>query len=328
MRKLLLAVKTEWELYEPPEWAPDELRRGFPELTVEVFRDYAEAAPHLPDAEIFVGWSLPAPKLALAKKLRWVHSLMSGVAQFSYPEMAASPVILPNAATVHAAPVAEHAWALILAMARRLPSAVRYQQQKQWAAVDIWRETPRPFELSGLTLGLVGLGAIGSDIARKARAFGMRVVAVRRNPERGSDVADAVYGPDGLPRLLAESDIVVLAAPSTPETRGLIGESELAQMKREALLVNVARGTLVDEAALCRALEEGRLGGAALDVTASEPLPADSPLWRAPNLLLTPHLSSATDRIWRRHIELLRENIRRYLAGEPLLNAVDKSAGY
>ncbi len=328
MKKLLMAVKSRVELYRLPAWLPKELQSRFAELTVVALDGYEAADSELPDVEIFVGWSLPAAKLALARNLKWMHSLMTGVAQLCYPEMVASPVVLTNAATVHAPVVAEHAWALILASARRIPSAVESQGRREWAQQKIWDTQPRPFEVGGLTLGLIGLGAIGREVARRARAFGMRVLAVKRRADRNREWADEVYGPEELPRLLSQSDVLVLAAPDTPQTRGMLAEREFALMKPSALLVNVGRGTLLDEKALVRALREGRLGGAALDVSAQEPLPPDSPLWDAPNLLLTPHLSSATERLWPRHLELLAENVRRYLAGEPLLNVVDKAAGY
>lgn len=328
MRKLLMAVRSQVELYHLPSWLPPQLQNRFPELTVVALDGYEGIERELPDAEIYVGWSLPPQQLACAQSLKWIHSLMTGVGQLCYPEMVASPVVLTNAATVHAAPVAEHAWALLLAVARRIPSSVCFQAKKEWAQQEIWDEPPRPFELSGLTLGLIGLGAIGREISRRARAFGMRVIAVKRHPERGREWADEVYSPQELPRLLEQSDVLVLAAPGTPDTRRMLGEREFALLKPSALLVNVSRGSLLDEEALARALREGRLKGAALDVTEQEPLPPDSPLWEAPNLLLTPHLASATERLWSRHLALLTENTRRYLAGEPLLNVVDKTAGY
>jgi len=328
MRKLLIAVRSQVELYHLPSWLPQQVQSRFPELAVVALDGYEGMKQELPDSEIYVGWSLPAKHLARAKNLKWMHSLMTGVGQLCYPEMVASPIILTNAATVHAAPVAEHAWALILASARRLPSTVFFQAKKEWAQQQIWDTQPRPFEVSGLTLGLIGLGAIGREISRRARAFGMRVIAVKRQPERGREWADEIFGANDLPRLLGQTDVLVVAAPATPQTRHLLGEKEFALMKPSALLINVSRGSVVDEEALCRALREGRLKGAALDVTEEEPLSPDSPLWDAPNLLLTPHLASATERLWSRHLALLTENVRRYLAGEPLLNAVDKAAGY
>ncbi len=328
-RKVVIAVQPKVELYGVPAWVAEEVQRRFPDFDLRSHSAYTpELDRDLADAEVFVGWSLPSKKFALARKLKWVHSLMTGVRQLCYPEMVASGVVMTNAATVHALPVAEHAWALILAAARRLPSAVRHQRQRQWAAQEISDEQPRMFELSGLTLGLFGLGAIGKEVARRGRAFGMRVIAVRRRPESGASDTDEVWGAAELPRLLAAADVLVLAAPSTPETRRRFGACEFARMKVGSLLVNVSRGDLVDEEALCAALAAGRPGFAALDVTAEEPLPATSPLWSAPNVLLTPHLSSVTDRLWPRHVELLSENLRRYLAGEPLLNVVDKAAGY
>lgn len=253
---------------------------------------------------------------------------MTGIAQFSYPQMIASPVIISNAATVHAIPVGEHAWSLILALARRIPSAVRAQHRQEWAAEAIWDERPRPFEVGGRTIGIVGFGAIGREVAKAARGFGMRVLAVKRHPDRGAEQADEVAGLDRLHGALGASDVVVIALPDTAETRGLIGAKEIAAMKPGALLINVSRGSVIDESELNRALRSGHLGGAGLDVTAVEPLPAESPLWTAPNLLLTPHLASATERLWPRHYDLLADNVQRYLSGQPLRNPVDKNAGY
>lgn len=328
MRKLLIAVRPQVELYRPPDWFVTRLRESFPELTVVRLDGYEGIERQLIDAEIFVGWSLPLPKLALARRLKWIHSLMTGVGQLCYPELVASPIVLTNAAPVHAPTVAEHAWALILALSRRIPRAVAAQQRREWALQQMWDERPRPFDLGGRTLGLIGLGAIGREVAARGRAFGMRVVAVKRRPEAARDAADVVYGAAELDRLLAESDVIVLAAPATRETNRLLGEREFQRLKPGAVLVNISRGSLLDEAALMGALVSGRLSGAALDVTETEPLPPESPLWAAPNLLITPHLSAASENLWPRHFDLLAENTRRYLAGQELLCTVDKSAGY
>jgi phosphoglycerate dehydrogenase-like enzyme len=256
----------------------------------------------------------------------------------------------------------------MLALAKRVPQAVRYQDQKTWSQQLLWDAQPRPRELSGATLVLVGFGAIGREVARLAAAFGMRVLAVREHPSSasapsraggspavppaaspaadpsegrgfsravpGSDdpAASAAevqqLGPADLDRALRDADFVVLAAPLTEKTRGLISAARLAQMKREAYLVNVSRGPLIDDAALVAALEQHRIGGAALDVFEQEPLPADSPYWTPPNVLITPHSASLTDRLWERHYALLSENLRRFLSDRPLLGLVDKHAGY
>jgi phosphoglycerate dehydrogenase-like enzyme len=192
----------------------------------------------------------------------------------------------------------------------------------------MWHEGPRPHEISGATLGIIGFGSIGRDTARLAKGLGMHVVVVREHPERRGGYADRVLGPGSVDDLLAISDYVVLAAPVTPSTQHIIGAERLTRMKPTAYLINVARGSLVDEPALIVALRDERIGGAALDVFDEEPLPADSPLWNLPNVLITPHTAALTEKMWDRHYELVTRNLRRYMRGEPLLNLVDKREGY
>ncbi len=328
VRKLLMAVRYHFELWNFPAWFPEHIQQRFPEVRVVHLNGYEGLDQEIEDAEIFVGWSLRPAQLARARKLRWIHSTAAGVAQLCYPELVASPVILTNASPVMAGPVAEHTLALILALARHIPSAVRYQEQAVWAQSRIWEEKPRPMELEGTTLGLIGLGHIGRELATRARSFGMRVIAVKRDPSRGGECANRVFPPQDLDQMLKESDFVTVVAPETPATRHLIGAAALAAMKPTAYLINVSRGTLVDEAALVEALQAGRIAGAALDVAEREPLPPESSLWRAPNLLITPHLAASSERLWQRHAELLEDNVRRYLTGEPLRNVVNKAAGY
>jgi len=244
--------------------------------------------------------------------------------------------------------------ALVLALAKRLPSAVRYQLRKKWGQELLWNESPRPREIAGATLGLVGLGSIGMEVARLASALGMRVIGVRgtkitaegrtgravqtkgtKEPRRSDGVTPVprqlvsqTYGPDEIDRMLGQADYVVLAAPVTPRTRGLINEKRLAAMKRDAYLINVGRAPLIDEPALVAALRERSIGGAALDVFEPEPLAQDSPFWGMENVLITPHSAALTERLWERHFELLSHNLRRFMAGEPLLGTVDKARGY
>ncbi|MGH9492202.1 MAG: D-2-hydroxyacid dehydrogenase [Terriglobales bacterium] len=324
----MLCVRHAFELWTAPAWVSQRLRRDFPQLQIAHLPDYKRLTEEIGDAEVFVGWSLRAEQVAAAKKLRWVHSTAAAVHQLLLPELVASDVVLTNSSEVHGPVVAEHALALILALAKRIPSAVRLQQRGEWGQTTLWEERPRPREVAGATLGVVGLGSIGRELVRSARALEMRVVAVREHPEKGSGGADAVYGPEDLGRLLAEADFVVLAAPLTEKSRALMNAERLAQMRPDAFLINVSRGALVDEAALAAALEKHTIAGAALDVFATEPLPAESPLWGLENLLITPHTAAVTERLWERHYELLADNLRRYLAGEPLRGVVDKSRGY
>jgi phosphoglycerate dehydrogenase-like enzyme len=225
--------------------------------------------------------------------------------------------------------VAEHVIALIFALAKQIPQAVRLQQKHAWGQETMWRGRPRPREVGGATLGLVGLGSIGREVAKRAAALSMRVIAVRENPGKGRpEFVDEVLSFAQLDQLLEQADYVVLAAPVTPQTRGLMSAARLAKMKADACLINVGRGPLIDESALADALRHHKIGGAALDVFETEPLPPDSPLWDLENLLITPHTAGLTDKLWERHYELIRENLRRYLNHKPLLAAVDKGKGY
>ena len=192
----------------------------------------------------------------------------------------------------------------------------------------MWDELPRVREIAGATVGLIGLGSIGRSVARSAKALGMRVIAAREHAEKGSEVADAVYGPTETDEIFRQADYVVLAAPITESTKGIANAERLSLMKPDACLINVGRGPLVDETALATALREKKIGGAALDVFPKEPLPPESPLWDLPNLLITPHTAALTEKLWERHYALFSENLRRYLNNQPLLAVVDKKKGY
>lgn len=329
--KLLILLKHRFELWNPPDWFARRLRHDFPEIDVVHLRDYDRAEAELRDTEVLIAWSLRGDQFKAAKKLKWIHSTAAAVHALISPELVASDVVVTNARSVHGPVVAEHAIALMFALAKRLPSAFRHQQAREWAQTEMWNEEPRPRELAGGTLGTIGYGAIGREVATKAIALGMTVLAVRRNP--GADQTPAasdvrVFGSDDLNLVLSQCEFVVLAAPLTAETTGMIGPAQFEAMRRDAYLINVGRGALVDETALLHALETGKLGGAALDVFLQEPLPADSPLWTAPNLLITPHSAGLTTRMWERHYAAFSANLRRYLGGEPVVDTVDAAAGY
>ncbi len=246
-----------------------------------------------------------------ARRLRWIHSTAHGVEQILVPDVVRSGVAVTSSKGVFTEPVAEHALAMVLSLARTL--------------------VPRqgdPIEVAGKTMGLVGLGTIGSAIARMAHCLGMRVVAVRRHLEGASPSVDEVWGPSDLGRLLRIADCVVLAAPCTLETRALIGASELARMKRSSFLINISRGALIDECALASALREGEIAGAALDVTSSDSSSDESPLHNTPNLLLTPYTAYSSPEAIERGMSLVVDNLTRFLSGQPLRNLVDKEQGY
>ncbi len=326
--KLLIALYHRFELWQMPAWFPERLRREFPQLEVVHLPNYDRVTEEIADTDIAISWSLRGEQIKVARRLRWIHSTAAAVHQLMTPELRASDILVTNARDVHGPVVAEHAIALAFALAKRLPQAVKHQQQKHWAQHDLWNAQPRPRELSGATMTIVGIGGIGRPLAKLAKALGMRVVGVREHPELGSEVADAVYGFGELERALQEGDFVVLAVPVTPKTHLLMNAERLAQLKRDAYLINVGRGVLIDEDALVQALEARRFAGAALDVTTEEPLPSESALWHMENVFITPHIAGLTERMWERHYAHYTENLRRYLAGEPLLWVVDKQRGY
>ncbi len=329
MTKLLIVVHHEFDLWNVPDWFSEKLQAEFPEVQVVHRSSYEGAENHLRDCEILFAFALRPEQFRLAETLRWIHTPTAAVHQLLFPELVSSNVVLSNAREVHGPVVAELVVALMFALAKKIPQAVRLQQEHKWGKSAVWNDGPRPRELAGATLGLIGVGGIGRAVARMASALGMRVIAAREHQEKQLPTGvEAVYGPAQINELLAQSDFVVVAAPLTGATRGLINADRLAAMRSEAYLINVGRGPHVDEAALADALRNRRIAGAALDVFEQEPLPAGSPLWDLENLLITPHTGSLTEKLWQRHYAVFSENLRRYLAGEPLLFAVDKSKGY
>jgi phosphoglycerate dehydrogenase-like enzyme len=266
--------------------------------------------------------------LAAAPNLRFAQSWSAGVDRYLQVEALRTDdrIVLANMQGVHGPAIAEHVFAMLLALTRDLPAYLEAQADARWDRAAGSGQTA----LAGQTMFVVGMGGIGSEIARRAHAFDMRVLATVRRVE---DVAQPAYvdelgGADDLDRLLPEADVVAIALPLTDETRGLFDADRLALMKEGARLVNIGRGPIVDSDALLAALQSGRLAGAGLDVTDPEPLPADHPLWRQANVIITPHVASRAEITGERRWALFRENIRRFGAGEPLLNVVDKRLGY
>jgi phosphoglycerate dehydrogenase-like enzyme len=261
--------------------------------------------------------------VARAPRLRWIHSASAGVDRIATPLVRERGLTVTNARGVFSRPIAEYVVMMSLAIARRLPQLLELQRERTWQPL-------RGRELSELTVGIVGYGSIGEEVARLLAPFGCRILATRRHPERGAgDAANVeLHGLDQLDAVLRASDIVVIAAPLTEETAGLIGAEQLGEMREDAWLVNIARGRLLDEHALRRALDAGWIGGAVLDVFSEEPLGPDSPLYRTPNVIITPHTSWASDRVIERSVDLFVDNLRRDRAGEELRNVVDLQAGY
>jgi phosphoglycerate dehydrogenase-like enzyme len=236
--------------------------------------------------------------------------------------------MVTNSSEVHGPVVAEHVIALMLALARRLETAFWYQQQKVWAQEQIWNEKPRPIELSGSSLLLVGLGNIGRQVVQRAKAMGMQVIGIREHPEKGNEDCEAVFAPAHADTIIGDMDFVVLAAPLTESTRGFINAALLKRMKPTAYLINVSRGPLIDDNALIAALRGNKIGGAALDVFEEEPLPPTSPYWTLDNCLITPHIAAITEKLWERHYALFADNLVRFMMGKDLRGLVDKQRGY
>jgi phosphoglycerate dehydrogenase-like enzyme len=288
----------------------------------------ADALAAVADAEVYMGYGISPEILRAGPRLRWIHSGAAGVGASLTPELLERDILFTNSAGVHAEPMAETVLAMVLHFARGLDHALRAQAAGRWDATVFEAADAPVREIGGSTVGIIGLGGIGGAVAWRVAALGARVLAVKRRPAGSLPGVTLLQGDEGLPRLLAESHYVVVSVPDTPKTRGLLDGAALDRMRADAVLVNVARGRIVDEVALVERLRTGRIRGAALDVFAREPLPADHPLWRLPNVLITPHVSGCSHHFWDRECALILENLRRYLSGEALANVVDKGAGY
>ena len=328
----------------------DQMRAVSPRLhvhqqTCHNVHEVAAALADHPDTEILYCFHLPHNALELAPRLRWLQLHSAGINHIlGHPIMQrdvarALDVAVTTVSGIHATPIAEYVFASILAHRWRVPMWTECQREARWPS-GRWNLYARP-ELRDSTLGILGYGSIGREVGRLGKTFGMRVLALRRSPgqskegfalehtgDREGDLPERFFAPDELREMLPECDYVVVALPLTPETEHLIGEAELEAMKPSAYLVNIARGAVVDEPELVRALREGRIAGAGLDVFEQEPLPDKSPLWSIDNALISPHVAGFTPRYDERAAALFVENMGRYLAGKPLLNLVDKTRGY
>jgi phosphoglycerate dehydrogenase-like enzyme len=352
MNKLVLDMKDKRPVWARPDWFVPHLREAMPDdWEIVVIEEDADGSGDgsarvsagvleaVRDARVYLAFGIAAEVLTEGWDLEWVHTGAAGVGKSLTPEMLASPVRFTNSAGIHAIPMAETVMGMILYFARGLDFAVAGMAEGKWST-DSYYEADSPIrELSESVVGIIGVGGIGREIALRAVAFGASVIGLRRSPvqpgerpswagESGTGDIRVVSGDAGLEQLLSQSDYVVVSAPATSETEGIISRRAIAAMRKGAVLINVSRGTLVDEDALVEALESGHLRGAGLDVFAREPLVEGHALWAMPNVLATPHVSAVTRTFWRREADLIIENLRRLLDGEPLLNEVDKARGY
>ena len=324
--EILVALYSPFPVWCIPESQVEALRRTFTQHTFVRADSDEETLERIAGADAAFSARLRPEHVAAARRLRWVHSAAAGVGNMMFPAMVDSPIEVTNSRGVASGPIAEHVIAVTLALFRDLPLALRRQAEGEWAQNE-FQSRPPLLTLAGSRMLIVGLGSIGGATARLAAAFGAHVVGIRRTAGAPPDGVAAVHGPDRLLDELALADVIVVAAPHTAETTHLLGARELASIKEGAVLVNVSRGKLIDEAALAGALETGRFR-AALDVFEHEPLAAASPLWHNPRVLITPHVAGFFASYWPAAVSIFAENLRRFEAGRPLLNLVDKRAGY
>jgi phosphoglycerate dehydrogenase-like enzyme len=336
----LAATAPSWAL---PVWGEDAIRVAAPpDWQVHFVRDLTvsegdggsavgpEALAAVADAEVYFGHGLSPQLFAAAPRLEWVHTAAAGVASLLFPAMKASRVRLTNSAGVMGDTIAEHVLGGVLYLLRRFDDAVRLQDRRQWDKLGFARADTTIRELNECRAVIVGTGGVGSAIGWRLAALGVRCVGVRRRPELGAPRGfDRVVGPEALEAELPSADVIVLATPLTTETGTLLTGPRLDCLPPRAIVVNVARGALIDESALIDRLARGSLRGAVLDVFREEPLPPTSPLWGLRQVLLTPHVAAVSPRrFWERELELFLDNWVRYRRGDPLRNVVDKDAGY
>jgi D-2-hydroxyacid dehydrogenase (NADP+) len=288
-------------------------------IEVTVASDNAAALKAADNAEVVYG-RFTKEMFSAAKKLRWVQVKSAGVDRLLFPELVNSNVVLTNA-RIHGTQIAEMIIVMMLVFMKKLHTFMQYKAQAKWQ-----RHTTD--DLFGKTVGILGLGTIGSETARKAKCLGMKVVAFKKHQTPKPAYIDELLGPEGLARLLRQSNFVVVTLPLTKETRHMIGEEQLRMMNPNAYIINVSRGAVIDTEALIKALKEGWIAGAGLDVFEQEPLPEDSELWKLDNVVMTPHVSGGTPRYDELAVGVFCDNLRRYLEGKPLRNVVNKKAGY
>jgi phosphoglycerate dehydrogenase-like enzyme len=325
---VFVGIHNAFAIWTIPRSYVERLARDFPEHSF-IHAESPEAwLRGIEEADVAFSAQLTPEHMERASRLRWVHSPAAGIGAMLFPAMVASPVIMTNSRGISADTIAEHVVAVTLALFRKLPLAVRSQGAREW--VQQAMASPPPIRLiAGSRVLVVGLGSIGLAASKLFTALGAHVTGIRRNISAPCpEGVEAVHALSRLPDLLPAADVVVICAPETAQTQHLIGAGELVAMSSQAVLVNVSRGNLVDEDALASAIQTGHIGGAALDVFETEPLPEDSPLWALPDVLITPHSAGVRPDHWDAVTDLFAENLRRFTAGQDLLNVVDKAAGY
>lgn len=295
-----------------------------PDVNFVVSTSTEDTQREIEDADAIFEHGVSPELIRRAKKLRWIQRGGVGVEGLMFPELVNSDIVLANARGTTGINIAEHVMALILAFSRTINILVKRQMDTVWES----RANLPVIEIAGETLGIIGLGSIGLQVAKRAHAFDMRLLAVDATQTQKPDYVESLWRLDRLHEMLEQADFVSICCPLTPETEGMMSTAEFRAMKPTAFLINIARGKIVDQPSLIEALRAEAIAGAGLDVTNPEPLPNDSPLWEMDNVIITPHNAGQSPKAPRRVFELFCENLKRFVAGEPLINVVDKTRGY
>ncbi|WP_018305925.1 D-2-hydroxyacid dehydrogenase [Desulfitobacterium hafniense] len=300
----------------------DMIRQTVPGVNVVRAYTESELLPGDLDADVLITWGQYSPVefCTKATNLKWIHAVSAGIEGLTIPEIMSLDAVMSNTKGIHGIPMAEHTMALILASLRQLPVLLKQQQEKVWLK-------HKPDETQGKTVGIIGLGSIGEEVAKKCKLFGMKVVATKRTPVT-CEWVDELYPDHQLDKLLCQADFVVVVVPLTPETTKLIGEKEFKLMKKTSYIINIARGKVIDEKALVKALQDGDIGGAGLDCVEDEPLPQDSPLWDMPNVIITPHTAADSPFYMDRAMNQFCESLKKFINNQDILNKINKNKGY
>ena len=316
------------EFWQVPKSQVQRLRERFPQVNFMHAVTDAEAVSAIESADVALASRLSYSMVEHASRLRWVHSTAAAVGILPLKELAAREILVTNSRGIQAAAMAEFVIGSLLVLSRRFHLMLAAQRERRWVQDELTRDV-WPWSVRGRRMTIVGFGTTGREVARRAHAFGMRVIGIRRRVEQPKpEFVDRIVGPGELDEALRGCDVLVIAAPFIAETDGLIGGERLAMLKPGAIVINVARGQIIDETALIAALEKGHLGGAVLDVFRHEPLDPASVLWSMPNVIISPHVSGVRPDHWDEVIDLFAENLRRFQRGDPLLNPVNVRAGY
>jgi D-2-hydroxyacid dehydrogenase (NADP+) len=325
--KVLISIQQPVVQWQIPADGVDALRKRFPDIEFIHATSAEQRADGLAACDVAYTWILKSDEAATAPQLKWVHTSAVAVETICLNDLFARGILVSNTRGVQSVPIAEHVMAMVLAFAKQLPFALEHQRNASWAQNQFMGER-LPWLLKGRTLGVIGVGTIGSEIAARANAFGMRVIAMRRRATAAAPGIERMFGQEQLYPFLSQCNVLVIAAPLTPQTHSLLGEAQLAQLPKGAIVINVGRAKIIDTEALMKALESGHLGGASLDVFPQEPLPPQHRLWKMPNVILTPHTSGFRQGHWDEVVDLFGDNLERFRRGEPLKFQVQPDLGY